>query len=220
MDAPATARTTDSTRKTRRCPMLQASAPPVRGPRPQAMAEAELSMPKAAPRCFFGSMSPTMELREVIMAPLHRPERPKSRTKTKYRWLKNWGSRASEAPMQDTISMVRRFSFEPILPTNIALTPEQKPITPKARPVSKTVRLASVMDWMKPGATGARTVGAPWMTGTKRRAGRRPWVARTWRVSEKRARGEPRLPEGFWKDSFTKKRIMSPAANTKQEDMK
>ena len=122
--------------------------------------------------------------------------------------------------MQEKIRTARRFSFEPILPMNMALTPEQNPRTPKARPVSKMARLASVMDWMKPGATGARTVGAPWMMGTKRRAGRRPFVARTWRVSEKRARGEPLLSSDLWKDSLTKNKIIKPAPNTKPEEMK
>ena len=58
------------------------------------------------------------------------------------------------------------------------------------------------------------------MMGTKRRAGRRPFVARTCRVSEKRARGEPLLSLDLWKDSLTKNRIIKPAPNTKPEEMK
>ena len=153
-DVAATARTTDSTRKTRRCPMLQASAPPVKGPRPQAIADAEFKMPKAAPRCFLGSIKPTIELSEVIIAPLNRPDSAKSSTKRSNRWLKNWGRRVREAPRQETIRTVRRFNLPAILPTNMALTPEVNPRTPNARPVSRMVRLASVIDWMKPGATG------------------------------------------------------------------
>ena len=147
------------------------------GPRPQAIADAEFRMPKAAPRCFLGSIKPTIELSEVIIAPLNRPDSAKSSTKTSNRWLKNWGRRAREAPRQDTIRTVRRFNLPAILPTNMALTPEVNPRTPNARPVSRMARLASVMDWMKPGATGWRTVGAPWMMGTNRRAGSRPFVA-------------------------------------------
>ena len=62
--------------------MLQASAPPVKGPRPQAIADAEFRIPNAAPRCLRGSIRPTIELREVIIAPLNKPDRANNRTNT------------------------------------------------------------------------------------------------------------------------------------------